>query len=192
MINFKIEKYLSFMDDYIKLKLFSRVLKTQPNFLEDNFTGNYLEVGSVENLSELLENFSGILSLGFQGDDLFRMYELIKFNYDTLNNGTLTKDNFVNPPQKKFKINYQQDYTEHGRDFGHSYWQAADEDLALAFATYDEYNGDFDYDFNDRDVYDGDSDDFRFTDVEQISESIKKSIKKALKEQYSIFIKKHN
>lgn len=180
------------MDEYIKLKLFSRVLKTQPNFLEDNFTGNYLEVGSVENLSELLKNFSGILSIGFQGDDLFRMYELIKFNYDTLNNGTLTKDNFVNPPQKKFKINYQQDYTEHGRDFGHSYWQAADEDLALAFATYDEYNGDFDYDFNDRDVYDGDSDDFRFTDVEQISESIKKSIKKALKEQYSIFIKKHN
>lgn len=180
------------MDDYIKLKLFSRVLKTQPNFLEDNFTrDDYHQMESIENLKKFLENFSGILSIGYYGDELYRMYELIKYNYDSLNNGTLTKDNFVNPTLKKFRIDYQQDYTEHGRESGSDYWEAADEDLALAYAKYDEYSGNFDYDFDDRIAFDGESRDFEFTDVEQVSESIKKSIKKALKEQHLIFIKKH-
>ena len=180
------------MDDYVKLKLFSRVLKTKPDFLEKNFDEDYLSYESFEELSELLNQFSGVLSIGIEGDDLFRMYELIKFNYDALLNGTLTKDNFVNPPQKKFRVDYQQDYTEYGTETGYEYFTAVDKDLALAFAKFDEFMGNFDYDFDDREAHDGETDNFEFTNAQEISESIKKSIKKALKEQYSIFIKKHN
>jgi hypothetical protein len=180
------------MDDYVKLKLFSRVLKTKPDFLENNFDKNYLSYESFEELSGLLNQFRGVLSIEAEGDDLFRMYELIKFNYDALLNGTLTKDNFVNPPQKKFRVDYQQDYTEYGVETGSDYLKAVDKDLALAFAQFDEYTGNFEYHFDDRQSHDGDSDNFEFTDAQEISESIKKSIKKVLKEQYSIFIKKHN
>jgi hypothetical protein len=179
------------MDDYVKLFLINKFARKIENFWVD--FGDLMRtngIDAIENLIGFLNDNSGIT--GIPGSEYERIYELIKYNIENLINGSLTKDNFVNPPQKKFRINYSQDYSEHGRNFGYNYWQAADEDLALAFATYDEYNGDFDYNFDDRDVYDSDSQDFRFTDVEQISESIKKSIKKVLKEQYSIFIKKHN
>jgi hypothetical protein len=77
------------MDDYVKLKLFSKVLKTKPDFLESNFDENYLSYESLEGLSKFLNQFRGVLSIEAEGDDLFRMYELIKFNYDALLNGTL-------------------------------------------------------------------------------------------------------
>jgi hypothetical protein len=178
------------MDDYVKLFLINKVARRIEDFWVD--FGDLMQTNgkdAIENLIEFLDDNSGII--GVSSDEYERIYGLIKYNIENLINGSLTKDNFVNPPQKKFRINYQQDFSEHGRNFGYNYWRAADEDLALAFATYDEYNGDFDYDFDDRDVYDSDSRNFEFTGAQEISESIKKSIKKVLKEQYSIFIKKH-
>jgi hypothetical protein len=110
---------------------------------------------------------------------------------DNVNDGNVTKDNFVNPPQKKFNVHYEQDYTEWGTEYAKDQYLAANPDLAILYANFDDYNGDLQYEFDDRETDDSETRNLQITHADEINESIKKSIKKTLKEQYSLFIKKH-
>ena len=180
------------MDDYVKLFLINKFARRIENFWVD--FGDLMRtngIDAIENLIGFLNDNSGIT--GIPDSEYERIYELIKYNIENLINGSLTKENFKNPPQRKFKVNYEQDFTDYGVEYGTNTYEAADEDLAVLFAKYDDYDGNFDYNFEDRESYDGSADNFRITDATPIDmkESIKKSIKKVLKEQYSIFIKKH-
>jgi len=180
------------MDDYVKLFLINKFARRIEDFWVD--FGDLMKtngIEAIESLGNFLEDNRGIT--GIPSSEYERIYELIKYNIENLINGSLTKENFKNPPQRKFEVNYEQDYTEWGTEYGSNTYEAADEDLAVLFAKYDDYDGNFDYDFDHRESYDGSADNFRITDARPVGmkESIKKSVKKALKEQYSIFIKKH-
>lgn len=180
------------MDDFSKLFILNKVARRIENFWSD-FEHKMMtdRIGSVEQLQDFLHDNRGITGIG--SDDYERIYELIKYNLRNLENGTLTKENFVNPPRLSFDVEFQQDYTEWGYEYGSNLYKAADADLAKLFASYDEYVGDFNYDFDERNSTDYESTNFVINGVSQrdLQESIKKSIKQALKEQYSIFIKKH-
>jgi hypothetical protein len=178
------------MDEYVIVKFFSKIAKKDPQGWSKVFDNEQLKTREqLEEFFPLFDSYRHFLNL--DENSFFRVYELIVYNLDNVNDGNVTKDNFVNPPQKKFRVDYRQDYTEYGVETGSDYWKAVDKDLALAFAQYDEDMGNFEYDFDDRVAHDGETENFEFTKAREISESIKKSIKKALKEQYSIFIKKH-
>lgn len=180
------------MDEFVTLLLINKIVRKTDNFWDD--FGDLMKtngIEAIESLKDFLENNRGIT--GIPGSEYERIYALIKYNIENLINGSLTRENFKNPPQQKFEVNYEQDYTDWGTEYGSNKYEAADEDLAILFAKYDEYDGNFDYDFDYRESYDGSADNFRFTDATPVGmkESIKKSVKMALNEQYSIFIKKH-
>ena len=69
-------------------------------------------------------------------------------------------------------------------------YDAADAEMARLAADFDMYEGYFEKDEDDREVFDYYSHDFVLGDAEKINESIKVSVKKALKEQYLLFIRK--
>jgi len=182
--------YLSIMDEYVIVKFFSKVAKKDPKGWGRVFDNEVLKTREqLEEFAELFDNYKQFLNL--DENNLFRVYELIVYNLDNITEDNVTKENVIIPQSKNFNVHYQQDYTEWGEEYGKNRYSASNPELAILYARFDEYNGNFDYDFEDRELSDSEGRDFQITGADEVRESIKKSIKNALKEQYSIFIKKH-
>ena len=185
-------KYLSIMDEYVIVKFFSKIAKKDPEGWSKVFDNEELKTREqLEEFAELFDNYKQFLNL--DESNLFRVYELIVYNLDNITEDNVTKENVTIPQSRNFNVHYEQGYTEWGTEYGKNQYSAANPDLAILYAQYDEDDGNFYYnfDFENRDVADGEGRDFQITNAVEVSESIKKSIKNALKERYSIFIKKH-
>jgi len=183
-------KYLSIMDEYVIVKFFSKVAKKDPKGWGRVFDNEVLKTREqLEEFAELFDNYKQFLNL--DENNLFRVYELIVYNLDNITEDNVTKENVTIPQTKEYDVHYSQDYTEWGYEEGKNRYSASNPELAILSARFDEYNGNFDYDFDDRESTDYESENFRMTRAVEVRESIKKSIKNALKERYSIFIKKH-
>ncbi len=183
-------KYLSIMDEYVIVKFFSKIAKKDPEGWSKVFDNKELKTPEqLEEFAELFDNYKQFLNL--DESNLFRVYELIVYNLDNITEDNVTKENVTIPQTKEFDVHYSQDYSEYGYEQGKERYSASNPELAILSARFDEYNGNFDYDFYDRESTDYESENFRVTRAVEVRESIKKSIKNALKERYSIFIKKH-
>jgi len=183
-------KYLSIMDEYVIVKFFSKVAKKDPESWSKVFDNEVLKTREqLEKFFPLFDSYRHFLNL--DENSFFRVYELIVYNLDNISDGNVTKENVIIPQTKEFDVHYSQDYTEYGYELGKERYSASSPELAILSARFDEYNGDLDYDFDERRDTDYDSENFQITKAVEVRESIKKSIKKALKEQYSLFIKKH-
>lgn len=177
------------MDNFELLRYFNKFAGRTNNFWDgfSNQLGDALDL-----IQETLNKYSSF----FPRNDFFsreKIYTLAIYNIDNLLENTLTRENFVTPPPtKNFLVQYQQNFSEYGKETGSNAYEAISSELAISFAEYDEYNGDFDYDFDDRDVHDYESENFQVLGADEIKETIKESVKKILNEQYLIFIRKHN
>jgi hypothetical protein len=178
------------MDEYVIVKFFSKIAKKDPEGWSKVFDNEELKTREqLEEFDELFNSYRHFLNLN--ENSIFRVYELIVYNLNNITEYNVTKENVIIPQTKEFDVHYSQDYTEWGYEEGKNRYSASNLELAILSARFDQYNGNFDYDFDDRESTDYESDNFRVTRAVEVRESIKKSIKKALKEQYSLFIKKH-
>jgi hypothetical protein len=178
------------MDEYVIVKFFSKIAKKDPEGWSKVFDNTELKTPEqLEEFAELFDNYKQFLNL--DESNLFRVYELIVYNLDNITEDNVTKENVTIPQTKEFDVHYSQNYTEWGYEQGKERYSASNPELAILSARFDEYNGNFYYDFYDRESTDYESENFRVTRAVEVRESIKKSIKNALKERYSIFIKKH-
>lgn len=177
------------MDNFELLRYFNKFASRTNNFW-DGFSE---KVGdALDLIQETLDKYKSF----FPHNNFFtreKIYTLAIYNIDNLLENTLTRENFVTPPPtKNFSVQYKQNFSEYGLETGSNAYEAISPELAIAFAEYDEYNGDLDYAFNDRDVHAYEGDNFQVLRADEIKETIKESVKKILNEQYLIFIRKHN
>lgn len=177
------------MDNFELLRYFNKFASRTNNFW-DGFSEQFRD--PLDLIQDTLNKYASF----FPHNNFFtreKIYTLAIYNIDNLLENTLTRENFVTPPPtKNFSVRYNQDFIENGNETGSNTYEATSSELAIAFAEYDEYCGDFDYDFNDRDVYEYEGDNFQVLRADEIKETIKESVKKILNEQYLIFIRKHN
>lgn len=179
------------MDDYTKLKLIDKIVKKRDPDFWQNFDGDFDDINEMTTLFDFLDNFKSFTNLD-PFDETPRIYQLISLNYQNLLNGTFDRENFVNQSPKKYRVEYSQDYVERVTEKGSNDYNAIDDKFALLTAKWEDNEGYFEFNYQDRDVWDSESTSgMEFLGVDLVSESIKKSVKKALNEQYSIFIKKH-
>ena len=180
------------MDGYGILKIISLLKKSYAALWNDIFSDGFThEVEQLEDLQSFLKRKGAILHSGnIDNTFVLRVYELLKYNFDSLENDTLTRENFIDPQQYSFKIDWSESYTESGRVDGTAEYDAADAEMARLAADFDIYEGYFERDENDREVFDYYSDGMVLGYPKKINESIKVSVKKALKEQYLLFIRK--
>jgi hypothetical protein len=180
------------MHGYSILKIISSLKKRYAELWDDIFSDGFThEVEQLEDLQSFLKRKGGILHSGnIDITFVFKVYELLKYNFDSFENDTLTRENFIDPQQYSFKIDWSESYRESGMISGTVSYDAADAEMARLAADFDMYEGYFEKDEDDREVFDYYSDNFVLGDAKKINESIKVSVKKALKEQYLLFIRK--
>ena len=180
------------MDGYGILKIISLLKKSYAALWNDIFSDGFThKVEQLEDLQSFLERKGAILHSGnIDNTFVLRVYELLKYNFDSLENNTLTRETFVDPQQYSFNIDWSENYTESGTVYGTIQYDAADAEMARLAADFDIYEGYFERDEDDREVFYYYSDGIVLGYAEKINESIKVSVKKALKEQYLLFIRK--
>lgn len=122
-------------------------------------------------------------------DEKWVLYDLAKYNYDRLTDGSLNKENVVVPEEKTYTVNWTQNSTEYRRDYGEEKYIGADKESIDKRVNFEVQNGLFDYNFFDSDVVDRNPGDF---DYDIFGESIKKTTHRVLKEHYKLFINKKN
>jgi hypothetical protein len=115
---------------------------------------------------------------------------MIEETIEDLNDFSKTLEGLGVKVHRPALIDWSETYTESGKISGTVSYDAADAEMARLAADFDMYEGYFEKDEDDREVFDYYSDNFFLGDAEKINESIKVSVKKALKEQYLLFIRK--
>lgn len=172
--------------DLLKLRQISFLSRKFPDEWQ-NLTENFDDI-ELSDLNDWLEKYAKYISL--DTSEIFDIYEMIKANLENLNNGiAITADNIKYPQYKNYRVNWSQDYTEYGNEYGSNRYLGSDKNSVDKQIQYDMYNADFDYDTSDVEVAGRDSDNFQYDVVE---EELKKTIHNVLKEHYKLFINKKN
>lgn len=122
-------------------------------------------------------------------DEKWVLYDLAKYNYDRLTDGSLNKENVVVPEDKTYTVNWTQNSTEYRRDYGEEKYVGADKESIDKRVNFEVGNGLFDYNYFDSDIVDREGGDF---DYDIFGESIRKTTHRVLKEHYKLFINKKN
>lgn len=147
-------------------------------------------VDDPEEFFDFIQRFGGPAKIDkLHGDEKWVLYDLAKYNYDRLTDGSLNKENVVVPEEKTYTVNWTQNSTEYRRDYGEEKYIGADKESIDKRVNFEVQNGLFDYNFYDSDVVDRDTGEF---DYDIFGESIRRTTHRVLKEHYKLFINKKN
>lgn len=179
------------MDTFVVLKKLLIIKKAFPEAFED-FMEDFEDM---EKLYDFVYAYGKYVDLvpnktnfeSYNRDEVYRIYDIIKYNKQGLIDGTITKDNFVNPEERDFGVDWSQSYTEYGTEYGSASVKASDKETAKKIVNYQVDTGNFDTDWSDTEMQNRTTDDFDF----EIREGLDKTIHKVLKEQYKLFINKN-
>jgi hypothetical protein len=147
-------------------------------------------VDDPEEFFEFVQRFGGPAKLDrLSEDEKWIIYDLVKYNYDRLSDGSLNRENVVVPDQKEYTVSWSHNTTQYVRDYGQEKYIGADKESIDKRVSYEVSNNYFDYDSYDSEVVDREGGDF---DYDIFGESIRKTTHRVLKEHYKLFINKKN
>lgn len=179
------------MDTFVVLKKLLILKKAFPEAFKD-FMEDFEDMEKLYDFVDIYGKYVDLIPTmteykSYNWFKVYRIYDIIKYNKQGLIDGTITKDNFVNPEEKDFDVDWSQSYNEYGTEYGSSSVKAADKQTAKKIVDYQVDTGNFDTDWSETEMQNRTTDDFSF----EIREGLDKTIHKVLKEQYKLFINKN-
>ena len=86
-------------------------------------------VDDPEEFFDFIQRFGGPAKIDkLHGDEKWVLYDLAKYNYDRLTDGSLNKENVVVPEEKTYTVNWTRNTTEYRRDYGEEKYIGADKE----------------------------------------------------------------
>jgi len=186
------------MDYQLLTKQINFLIKTSPDewskIYDSIKNGEFEDSDMDENIEDFFFDFlrkGPIIGINnISSEFLWLLYSILKYNLEGFNQQTVTPDNIVIPEYKSFDVDWEQNYTEYGKEYGKNEYLGPSKEIVNKMVQSDLDLGYFPKDIEDRETADYETNDFEY----EISENqiLKKTIHNVLKEHYELFIKKQN